>query len=69
MDLLDELWSVFFIFFCLKAIFSHFLATLGAPSGPPFVPNVSKWTLTPSSIVNSPQRSKKRNSFYNFLYV
>ena len=55
MDLIHKLWSVFFIFFSLKAIYSHFLAILGAPSGPPFVPNVSKWTLAPSSIVNSPQ--------------
>ena len=58
--LIDELWSIFFIFFSLKAIYSHFLAILGAPSGPPFVPNVSKWTLAPSSIVNSPQWSKKQ---------
>ena len=55
MDLIDELWSIFFHFFSLKAISSHFLAFLGAPLGPSFVPNVSKWTLAPSSIVNLPQ--------------
>ena len=55
MDLIDELCSVFFLFFSLKAIYSHFLAILGAPLGPPFVPSIYKWTLAPSSIVNLPQ--------------
>ena len=65
MDLNDELRSIFFIFFSLKAIFKSFFGYFGAPSGPHLCP---MYPYGPWPLVLSLTRhiEANNNSFHDF---